>query len=513
MTAVASKRRPRALLGAAGVLLLLLVWTVASLLAGSYIVPTPWSTVWECARLIGQARALVQILITFYRVAAGFLLALAAGSILGVAAGLHREVEAFFRPLTMLLQGVPPLLWAIPLILVLGTGRLSPILVIALICFPLVAVNLAEGMSSVPGSLSEMLRIFAPGLRSRLRELILPHLRPFLMASLKLGIVTGIKASVIAEYFGANNGIGFQIQAAYQSLQVRRLFAWGLILILLIVLTDRLLRHLESGARQRLRGAAGVEAVAPLPLEPRLSAGLAEGGPRGGGRTGAGSARAAGFGGVLSLGEAGFGYPGGPALLEGIGLTVEAGQVAIISGDSGIGKTTLLHLLAGLLEPDSGRVERPERLGIVFQDDRLLPWSSNAWNVAMPLVYAGFPVPAALGLARGLLEEVGLAGLETGRPGELSGGMRKRLSLARCFAGLPDAILLDEPFTGLDAEARRFLWQRFMELLALRRVPVVIVTHFPEEVPAPERCTFYTLAAAGPKGSPARLLPTRPPSR
>jgi ABC-type multidrug transport system ATPase subunit len=86
--------------------------------------------------------------------------------------------------------------------------------------------------------------------------------------------------------------------------------------------------------------------------------------------------------------------------------------------------------------------------------------------------------------------------------------MKKRLCFARCFAHFPEAILLDEPFTGLDAEARALLWRKFFDLLELHRVPVVVVTHFPEEVPRSQRCDFYTLAPAGDgQGGPATLRP------
>jgi ABC-type nitrate/sulfonate/bicarbonate transport system ATPase subunit len=148
----------------------------------------------------------------------------------------------------------------------------------------------------------------------------------------------------------------------------------------------------------------------------------------------------------------------------------------------------------------------------VFQDYRFLAWRSNLWNVALPMIYAGTPSGAALAFADYLMGEAGLEGEQWGPPGELSGGMKKRLAFARCFARFPDAILLDEPFTGLDPEARRLLWGKFTDLLALRRVPVVIVTHFPEEVPCSDACRFYRLqAAAGARSS--APLPARPPAR
>ncbi len=473
-----------------GSLLLLALWTAASFLAGSFIVPTPWRTLLEAGSLLVQAHTWKQILITFLRVGAGFTAALISGAAVGLISGIKPGAEAVFRPLVILLQGVPPLLWAIPLILVLGAGHLSPILVIALICFPLVALNVDEGVKSRPRSLEQMLQVFAPGFRARLRELIVPHLRPFLGAAVKLGVVLGIKASVIGEYFGANNGIGFQIQAAYQSLQVRRLFAWGLLLILLILAANQLLAGLEqalAGRSRRLErfdpGAANRE------TQERLRNILAS-------RSQAG----------IFLKDVCFAYPGESLLLDRIDLAVGPEEVAVISGDSGVGKTTLLNVTSGLLAPLSGQVERPQRLGLVFQDDRLLPWRSNAWNVAVPLIYSGTSVTDSLSFARFLILEAGLAGLEAGFPDELSGGMKKRLGFARCFSRFPEAILLDEPFAGLDAEARRQLWRKFLDLLSIHRRPALIVTHFPEEVPDGADCTFYTLAASDRRGKAARLL-------
>ena len=99
---------------------------------------------------------------------------------------------------------MPPLLWAIPIVALMGVGHLPTIIVIGLITFPLVAVTIGEGMSTLPRVYGEMLAVFAPGFRPRLRELVFPHLRPFLGASLKAGLVLAVKASVTAEYFGAN---------------------------------------------------------------------------------------------------------------------------------------------------------------------------------------------------------------------------------------------------------------------------------------------------------------------
>jgi ABC-type nitrate/sulfonate/bicarbonate transport system ATPase subunit/ABC-type nitrate/sulfonate/bicarbonate transport system permease component len=493
---------PKGLWYALGILLLLGGWTVGSLTAGAFIIPPPWTTLADTLSLLANAYSWMQILHTVLRVCIGFLLALAAGALVGIPGGRRGWLQALFHPLVLFLQGMPPLLWAIPLILILGVGRLAPVLVITLICFPLIAVTLAEGMKSLPRSLEQMLRLFAPGSRALLRELVLPHLRPFIATSLKLGLVLGIKASVTAEYFGANNGIGFQLQAAYQSMQVRRLFSWALLLLLLILALNWLLGWLErlvKAADLATRKARPVRAGSAEGLEMLKRSFLIQSG-----------------GAAIRLNQVGFAYPGAEPVLRGLELEVEPERIAVISGDSGIGKTTLLYLIASLLEPSAGRIERPSSIGLVFQDDRLLPWRSNAWNTALPLIYGGLPPAEALSFAGYLLEEAGLGGREWEYPEALSGGMKKRLAFARCFARFPEAILLDEPFTGLDAEARRQLWQKFFDLLALHRGPVVVVTHFPEEIPYAEKCAFYSLEpAAGAKRdgdrAPAALRRVRQP--
>jgi ABC-type nitrate/sulfonate/bicarbonate transport system ATPase subunit/ABC-type nitrate/sulfonate/bicarbonate transport system permease component len=500
-----SYRRNRlfAVAGAAG---LVLGWWAISLLAGSFFVPPPWLTLRDALLLLASPGSWLQVGITLLRVGAGFLAAFAAGTAAGMAAGRRAEVEALLAPGTLFIQGIPPLLWAIPIILVLGIGHLSPILVIALICYPLVVLTVTEGMKTVPRHLEEMLQLFAAGRWPRLREVVIPHLRPFFASSLRLGVTLGIKASVVGEYFGANDGIGFQIQAAFQTLQVRRLFAWGLVLIALILVTSRAL----AGLLGKGRGEAGGRRPAAGALAGGCIAGRRESAPC----TERDASRVRSLlmsrrrPSSLILDRVTFAYPvrGAPGrpLLEGVSLYVGPGDIAVVYGESGAGKTTLLKIAASLLAPRSGEVGAPPRVGMVFQDDRLIPWRTVLWNVALPVRYQGFRPAEACCLARMLLREVGLEDCPSAAPEELSGGMKKRAALARCFARFPDLTLLDEPFSGLDREARRMLWERFFHLMAEFPGPAVVVTHYPEELEGYPGCSFYELA-----GRPAILRPVR----
>ncbi len=471
----------------AGIAALAALWCAASLWGGGYFVPAPWTTLADTAVLLIQASTWTQILTTLLRILAGFLAGYLAGIVCGTAMGSRSELNAFFKPFILFFQGMPPLLWAIPLVVALGIGHAPAIAVIALITTPVVAVTVAEGMGSLPRAYREMLNVYAPGLWPRLKELTFPHLRPFLSAALNVGLVLAVKASVTAEYFGANDGIGFQVQSAYQSLQIRRLFSWGSVLVMLIILGNRLVPRIQLVApalRRLLRKDAPPACSTENIQELKTVFTSRKSSPR------------------LAAHALDFRYPDCGLVLSNVSITVRSRQIAVISGDSGVGKTTLLKLLASLLAPTSGGVECPSGIGFVFQDDRLLPWKSVIANTALPLVHQGFPRKDCLCFASYLLGEAGLGGEGEKKPDELSGGMRKRAALARCFARIPEAILLDEPFSGLHREARRQLWEKLLHLLELHPVPVIMATHFPEEVAGTPGCRFFEL-----RGRPAVLVP------
>lgn len=175
--------------------------------------------------------------------------------------------------------------------------------------------------------------------------------------------------------------------------------------------------------------------------------------------------------------------------LRDVRLTVEAGSFFVLLGRSGCGKSTLLNLLAGLTSVTGGEVRyqgKPvagpqEGVGYLTQQDTLMPWRTVQRNVEMPQEIKGVARDARAAAARNLIGRVGLSGFEHHYPRELSGGMRRRASLARMLCGNPQTLLLDEPFGALDAELRNELQQQLLNLWDGTGRTVVFVTHDIEE--------------------------------
>jgi ABC-type nitrate/sulfonate/bicarbonate transport system ATPase subunit len=182
-----------------------------------------------------------------------------------------------------------------------------------------------------------------------------------------------------------------------------------------------------------------------------------------------------------------FSTAAGPRLvaLDGLDLEVAANDVVAIIGPNGSGKSTLLRIIGGLLAPDAGTVEiegrpvdGPDRaVGFVFQEPRLLPWRDVLANVAYPLELAGVARPEREARGHELLRLVGLDAFAASRPHRLSGGMRQRAAIARALALGPSVLLLDEPFSALDALTRERLDVELLRLWQQTATTVVLVTH------------------------------------
>jgi NitT/TauT family transport system ATP-binding protein len=182
-------------------------------------------------------------------------------------------------------------------------------------------------------------------------------------------------------------------------------------------------------------------------------------------------------------------------VIDSVSFAVEAGEFLCLLGPNGCGKTTLLRIIGGLEAASRGRVTldgRPvvfaqrheRRVGVVFQEDRLLPWLTLRDNVALVLTPLGRRPAERVATAERYLKLVGLDGFEDYYPGRVSGGMRQRAAIARALAIEPDLLLMDEPFGALDAQNRRIMQNEVRRIWRQTGRTIVFVTHAIEEAVA-----------------------------
>jgi len=194
--------------------------------------------------------------------------------------------------------------------------------------------------------------------------------------------------------------------------------------------------------------------------------------------------------------------------VAGVSLTVGAGEFVSVVGPTGCGKSTLLNLAAGLLAPSTGSVQvfgQPlvginARAGYMFQAESLMPWRTALANVMAGLEFRGVPAALARAQADDWLKRVGLGGFGDRYPHQMSGGMRKRASLAQVLALDPDIILMDEPFSALDVQTRQLMENEVLALWQAKKKAVLFITHDLDEAIA--MSDRVVVMSAGPASRP-----------
>ena len=189
---------------------------------------------------------------------------------------------------------------------------------------------------------------------------------------------------------------------------------------------------------------------------------------------------------LVALRGVGKTFPNGVRALGGLDLEIRPGEFAALLGPSGCGKSTALRIIAGLNEPTegsiawsptAGSVPGESRIGFVFQEPTLMPWTTVFNNVALPLKLRRAPAKDAAERVESVLDRVGLSAFRGAYPRELSGGMRMRVSIARALVTEPQLLLMDEPFAALDEITRFKLNDDLLRMWQALRTTIVFVTH------------------------------------
>lgn len=427
------------------VLFWLALWQVgAMLLRQEILLVSPIQAVCRLAELATTADFLRSVGFSTGRIMAGFGLGLVSGTLLALLAGKVRFVKTLLSPLVSAVKAVPVASITVLALIWVSSRNLS-VLVSFLISLPIVYSNMLEGIESLDPKLREMAEVFhVPALR-RAAGVYLSQLLPYFRAAVRLSVGLSWKSGAAAEIIGIPSGsIGEKLYEAKIYLETADLFAWTIAVILLSWLSEKLLLLLVNAAAKAVsvlvdrQTFPGNQAAAPAGITVR---GLTK-----------------------RYGE--------NTVLDGFSCVIPVGELTVVVGVSGCGKTTLLSLLTGLLDPDSGEVltDPPgARFSAVFQEDRLCENLTVSANIR--LVNSGLS-GAEISEA---LSAVGLSGCENRTVRELSGGMKRRTALLRALLAEYGAVVLDEPFKGLDEATKNQVLDFCRE--KLRGKTAVLVTH------------------------------------
>lgn len=393
----------------------LLLWQLVSLLVGNSILLTgPIETAKALIEKLVQAQFWQTVGCSLLRIAAGFFAGAGAGLVLAAASARFPLLEDILSPPLSLIKAAPVASFVVLFLIWWHAERLS-VAISFCVVLPNIYISTLEGIRSTDKALLEMAKVFSLSRRDAFFYLYRPALRPFLDSSIRVSAGLAWKSGVAAEVIGTPAySIGERLYMSKIYLETADVLAWTAVTICLSVLSEKALLWLWErfclwepacrGSVARRRAIPDKKALTAKKLSKKYADNI---------------------------------------VIDNFSAAYEAGEQIFYTTPSGSGKTTLLRLFAGLEQPDAGELDVNGTVSMVFQENRLCESSSAVKNVEL--------VTGDEALARRHLGEL-LDAQDMDKPCcELSGGMKRRVALARAFAAQSDILLLDEPFTGLDA--------------------------------------------------------------
>ena len=244
----ASRRRWRRLaLLAAGWVAMLAVWQVASDVLSPTVLPSPARVGAEMWEIIESGDFFEDFLASVGKTFAGFGVAAVVGAPVGYLMGRYTYWRGFFHDGVTVAGTIPALVYAVMSLIIFGLSDMGPILAVALVSAPYVAINVAEGIRGVDRSLVTMSKAFGRSQRQIRREVFVPTIVPFVFAAVRMSFAVAWKVEALTEVFGGSSGVGFQIRTQYQLFSIRGVLAWMLLFIAFMLIIERLvLRRLEN---------------------------------------------------------------------------------------------------------------------------------------------------------------------------------------------------------------------------------------------------------------------------
>ena len=419
------KKHKTLILRIAAIAFWIAVWEAVALRIGSeLIIATPIKVAQVFIEMIFKADTWHSLGFSLVRISSGFALAFILGSVLAAVSSRLQAVKILLSPITSAIKSTPVASFVILAIIWFGSKNLS-VFISFLMVFPVIYLNILKGIESVDKELLEMAKVFNISLGRRIVYIYMPSLMPFVISACSVALGLCWKSGVAAEVIGISSGsIGERLYRAKLYFETGELLAWTAAIILISTAFEKLIMLIlrrVNGIPQRAYSEKLLNASAKRQTSQSITA--AEG---------------------ISLENVSKSF-GERTVLNGVTLIIAAGEHTAVMGMSGAGKTTLARIAAGLERQESGRVERPSRLGFVFQEDRLIGCLNALGNLAI----AGADPQEAYETLKAFrfTDELIFKPSET-----LSGGEKRRAAIARALLCGAGTVILDEPFKGIDDE-------------------------------------------------------------
>ena len=398
----------------------LAVWKILAMCVDNFLlVVTPLQALRALLTLAGQAEFWQSAFGSLWRIVLGFLLGAVLALFLAAVSYRYKIAEEVLQPFMVFCKAVPVAVFAVLLLIWWGSSMLA-VAICFLVVFPNIYLNTLEGLKSADRELLEMAEIFRLSFRTRFFYIYRPALKPFLLSAFQLSLGMCWKSGVAAEVIGTPaHSIGGALYLAKIYLDTADLFAWTAVIIVLSVCFEKIIFY---GISLFFRW----EPACKRPAMPQKTATRER-------RT-------------LRVGDLGKKYHD-HWIFRHVEQEFHGGEAYVLDTPSGSGKTTFFRCLCGLERPEEGEVSGIDTFSVQFQEDRLCEDYSAVKNLEMVLGDAA--------LAREILAQL-LPEEALDQPcRELSGGMKRRVSLVRAMEAGAQCVLLDEPFTGLDEENRK----------------------------------------------------------
>ncbi|WP_075780766.1 ATP-binding cassette domain-containing protein [Marinitoga sp. 1137] len=434
-----------------GFLIIYLVWHMAAYyLHNELLVPYPHNVFLRLLSFFKTKDFYIDLFSTISKIILGFIISTIIGIPFGILSGLSEKFFKIFRPTLMIIQSSPVVSYIAIAMLWFGIGFYTPVFVSFMVVFPIVVLNISEGIKSTDKKLLEMAKVFEIPDKKILTKIYIPSLVPFLKSTLNLISGNLWKAVVIGEFLAGERGIGVGLSFSKIALDTEGVFAYSVLLAILGLSSEKLLKNLSHLKRKDRGKIPHIKNSINIKKERNLQNIIIE-----------------------DLNK----QFDDNVILQGFNITFYHNKINIMLGESGIGKTTILNLIAELLKPDKGVIIKKGKIGYIFQDDRLIPWLTVYENLELVNEKIDTEELEKLLEFLNLSKDVLLM-----YPDELSGGMKKRINILRAIVYEPDIILMDEAFSSLDISTKYKVMNELLNIQKERLYTIVMVTHDPFEV-------------------------------